>query len=348
VDLKDRDLFRHVGKGADRSLEFLGESTINRAFSQLMAKNTRTIYALVGHGELDPESREPDGLSDLAHALAQEHYSLKRLDLVRDAKGDVPRVPDDAAAVLVARPKVPIPSLEQDLLLAYLDSGGPLLLAVEPKGIQPELLGRFGVVVPEGLVLDKLLVFPYPDRPVPRYKNHPITQALADELLVTVVSGVAPLQASVPPREGIRSSTLLETSRDGWIDRGGELKNGSALYEPAIDQAGPAVMALALELTQDSGLVRRGGARVVVLGDSDLLTNNLLSEGPGNLSFAVNTFRYLVGDDGRLSVSGRPANVRKMALTEEDLAQVRWVVVGLGPVLAILAGAAVWASRRGQ
>lgn len=348
VDLKDRDLFRHVGKGADRALEFLGEAAMNRAFSQLMANSTRIVYALVGHGEMNPESREPDGLSDLAKALDQEHYQLKKLDLVRDAKGDVPRVPEDAAAVIVVRPRVPIPALEQDLLLAWLSGGGPLLFSVEPGGIIPEILGRFGVAVPEGMVLDKLLVFPFPDRPVPRYRNHPITEALSSELLVTLVSGVAPLQAAVPPREGIRSSTLLETSRDGWIERGGELKGGNALFQPEIDAAGPATMALTLELGRDSGLVNRGLGRVIVLGDSDMLSNGLLTEGPGNLSFGVNALRWLVGDDGRLSVSGRPSAVRKLALTEEDLGQLRWVVIGLGPLVAMMVGAAVWSSRRGR
>lgn len=346
VDLKDRDLFRRVGKGADRGLEFLGEATINQAFSQLMTDNKRTIYALVGHGELDPEVREPGGLSDLVKAAEQEHYVLKRLDLVRSE--EAPRIPEDAAAVIVARPRVPLTVVEEDLLLGWVAAGGPLLLAVEPGGIVPGLLGRLGVVVSEGLVLDKLLVFPYKDRPVPRYKNHIITQALADELLVTVVAGVAPLQAAVPPLEGVRSAVLLETSRDGWIERGGALQNGEAVYEPEIDTKGPATMALALEVSRESGLVKRGLSRVLVLGDADVIANGLLTEGPGNITFAVNSLRWLVGDDGRLSVVGRPQAVRRLTLSSDDLAALRWVVIGLGPVLAVMLGAAVWATRRGR
>ncbi|MFZ5475370.1 MAG: GldG family protein [Myxococcota bacterium] len=352
VDLADRDLFRRVGKGDDRKLEFLGEAAVNRAFSQLMSDTRRVVYALVGHGELDPESRDPDGISDLAKALDQENYDLKRLDLVRDRddrdKDVAPRVPDDAAAVAILRPRTAIPALEEDLLLAYLATGGSLILAVEPGMPVPGLFGRFGVAVPDGQVLDKLLLFPYPDRPVPRYKNHPITKDLADQALVTVVSRVAPVQASVPPREGVRASTLLETSRDGWIDRGGQIVGGTAVYEPEIDGQGPATMALALELGQDSGLVKRGQARAIVLGDADLFTNSFLSEGPGNVSFAVNCFRWLVGDEGRLSVVGRPTAVRRLSVTAEDLAQLRWMVLLMGPILAVVLGAGVWASRRGR
>jgi hypothetical protein len=348
VDLKDRDLFRRTGKGDDRKIEFLGEAALNRAFSQLMSDTRRVVYALVGHGELDPEGRDPDGLSDLAAALEQENYDLKKLDLVRDRVDAAPRVPDDAAAVVIARPRVAIPALEEDLLLAYLSTGGALLFAVEPGGYVPSLLSRLGVVIPEGIVLDKLLVFPYPDRPVPRYKSHPITKDLSEEMLVTVVSRAAPVQASVPPREGVRASTLLETSRDGWIERGGVVSGGAAKFEPELDGAGPAAMAIALEVGPESGLVKRGRGRVVVLGDADALGNGLLSEGPGNASFAINTFRWLLGDEGRISVVGRPTSVRRLALSQDDLGKVRWLVLSLGPLLAVLLGAGVWASRRGR
>lgn len=348
VDLRDRDLFRHTGKGDDRKLEFLGEAALNRAFSQLMSDTRRVIYSLVGHGELSVDAADPNGLSDLAQALEQENYELKKLDLVRDRDDAAPRVPDDAAAVLIARPQVPIPPADEDLLLAYVGGGGSLLVAVEPGGVVPGLLGRFGVVVPDGIVLDKLLVFPYPDRPVPRYKPHPITSELADQSLVTVLARVAPIQASVPAKEGVRASTLMETSRDGWIDRGGEVVSGAAKYEPDIDGAGPAQMAVALEISPDSGLVNRGRARVVVIGDSDLLTNGLLSEGPGNASFAINTFRWLLGDEGRLSVVGRPSAARRLALSQDDLGKLRWLVLSIGPLLVVTLGAAVWAARRGR
>lgn len=349
VDLADRDLFRRSGKGEDRRIDFLGEAALTRGFAQLMSDTRRVVYALVGHGELDPESHEPGGLADLTAALDQEHYDLKRLDLVRDREGGaVPGVPDDAAAVLVLRPKVAIPQVEEDLLLAWFAGGGALLFAVEPDSPVPSLVGRLGVAVPDGIVLDKLLLFPYPDRPVPRYKTHPITQDLASELLVTVVSRVAPLQAAVPPVEGVRSTTLLETSRDGWIERGGELNGGQAIYQPEVDGQGPAAMALALEVGPESGLVGKKPGRVVVSGDADLFTNALLGEGPGNLSFAVNTVRWLVGDDGRLSVVGRPSAVRRLALTEEDRGKIRWLTLGMGPMVAVALGAAVWASRRGR
>jgi hypothetical protein len=107
-------------------------------------------------------------------------------------------------------------------------------------------------------------------------------------------------------------------------------------------------MVVALDVGSDSGLVTRGSARVLVSGDADVFTNGLLADGPGNGSFATNSIRWLVGDDDRISVVGRPASVRRLAFSTEDLDQIRWLALGIGPILVLLLGAGVWAARRGR
>jgi hypothetical protein len=143
-----------------------------------------------------------------------------------------------------------------------------------------------------------------------------------------------------------QADALLETSREGWIERGGDPTRAAA-YDPALDAAGPVSMALALEVGADSGLASKP-AKAIAVGDADVFTNNLVAEGPGNATFAVNAVRWLVGDDARLSVVGRPAAARRLAITQGDLERVRALALLLGPLLAVLAGAGVWASRRGR
>lgn len=345
VDIRDREMFRRKGKKEEQSLDFTGEQAVARAFGQLLSDETRVVYSLVGHGELDVEGADPGAAGDLVKLLDGDGYQLKPLDLLRNKDLAVPRVPDDAAAVLVLRPSVALTPVEDDLLLAWLGGGGKLLYAVEPDGVVPALLSRLGISVATGRVLDKLLVFPYPDRPVPRYRSSPITRELADAQMVTEVAGAGALQLATV--EGVRATTLLETSRDGWIERGGESKEGKAVFDPEIDGAGPVQMAYAFEVGRDSGLVRKGQAQVIVVGDSDLFTNGLLAEGPGNASFVINCVRWLVGDEARLSVVGKPRQVRKLMFTDEDRDKIMWAALGTGPLLVLLLGAAVWTLRRG-
>ena len=201
------------------------------------------------------------------------------------------------------------------------------------------------------MVMDKYLLFPYADRPVPKYRSHPVTKELADQRLVTVVASVAPLVAADPRPEWATYSKLLETSHQGWIERGGELERGAAVYEPGLDEEGPATMAYAVEIKPDAASPVSPGkrvGRVVVVGDAEFASNALLEEGPGNATFLVNAFRWLLWDDGRLSVIGKPTRVRRLALTDQDKGMLRWLTLGLMPLVTILAGAGVWASRRGR
>jgi hypothetical protein len=352
VDLKDRDLFRRRGKGADRKLEFLGEAGFARAASQLLDKRKKRIYALRGHGELDPDDRDPDGLSELARMLEQENYELEPLDFIRDREGDeAPFIPPDASAVLLAGSVAGLTPPEEDALVAYIARGGAIMVWVDPNSPVPDILDRIGIQVRTGVVADKLVVFPYPDRPVPRYRYHEITTDLSDRSLVTVLAHIAPLAVKDPAPSWARYRSVLETSRNGWIERGGPLDGGMAVYQPDLDGEGPAVMAYAVELQPDEeGLVKPGKrvSRVLVVGDSDWATNGLLAEGPGNATFAVNAFRWLLWDDARLSIVGQPTRIRRLALTERDQTIIRWTVLGLMPMLVMLVGMAVWASRRGR
>ncbi|MCB9745248.1 MAG: Gldg family protein [Alphaproteobacteria bacterium] len=352
VDIRARELFRSVGKGPDRRLEFLGEAAFNRAASQILSKRRQVIYALRGHGELDVEEAGPSGLSDLAALLDQENYELKPLDFFRDRDGgEAPFIPADASGVLLARPRAALTQAEEDALVAYVANGGAVMLLTDPHQPLPWLMERLNVTVPEGVVMDRLRVFPYNDRPVPTYGRHSIVNDLREERIVTMVAHAAAVRLPEPAPEWMKASEVLTTTRDGWIDKGGELEAGAAVYEPEIDLAGPVTMAAALELQpQEGSLVNVGKrvARVLIVGDSDLMTNALLAEGPGNTSFAVNAFRWLVWDDARLSMVGRPTRVRRLALTEEDQGRIRWVVLGLLPMLSLVLGAAVWSSRRGR
>lgn len=352
VDIKDRELFKRRGKVSDNQWDFLGESALDRGLAQLLTPRRRVVYVLRGHGDLDPEERGPDGLSELVEALDQERYDVEALDLLRTGReGEAPDVPEDAALVFVARPRASLTAQEEDVLLGWIGRGMPVLFAVDVGYPVPAILSRLGISVPDGLVLDRELLFPYRDRPLPRYKSHPIVDELRDDGLATVLAAAAPVVASEPPPAGVFSAPVLVTSRDGWIERGGTDENGIARYEPDFDGAGPATFAVALEVTSASGLVRQGKptARVLVIGDGDAFTNALLDEGPGNEVFAVNAVQWLAGEDKRLGVKvRRTAEVRRLALTEEETGTLRWVSLALMPGLVFLLGLASWWSRRGR
>jgi hypothetical protein len=352
VDIRSRELFRASGRGDERRVAFLGETSLARSFSQLHTPRRQVVYVLQGHGEAAPEDRGPSGLADFADALDVERYDVETLDLISTQQGsEVPSVPDDAAMVLVAGGEGGWTDHEADALVTYLSRGGGMLLAVDPGTPVPGILARMGVGVPSGVALDTQVVFPFWDRPIPRIQSHEMTQGLRAGKLTPVLSHVAPLTTMDPLPDGVRVKPVLRTSRAGWIERGGELRNGAPIFEPAVDEKGPVDMALAVQIRPGAGWVRVGKpvARVLVVGDSAFLSNSLFSGGPGNGTFALDAVHWLSGADARVaSVGARRQKVRRLAITQEQLGGLRWVSMGLLPCLIGLLGFAVRMSRRGR
>jgi hypothetical protein len=110
-------------------------------------------------------------------------------------------------------------------------------------------------------------------------------------------------------------------------------------------------MAVAIELRVQSGIVRAGKppARIVVVGDVDVFTNQMIGDGPGNTTFALDIVHWLAGADRRVSSGGmRRGVVRRLALTKQQTGTLRWVSMGLLPGFTGLIGFFVLFSRRGR
>jgi hypothetical protein len=352
VDIRNRELFRRVGRGKDRRQDFIGESALGRAFSQLHTPKRRVVYVLKGHGELDPEDRSAVGLSDLAEALDGERYDVDKLDLMgTDREGHTPTVPDDAAVVFLPRPTSALSPHETDALIAYLGRGGGLWIAADVGNPLPQIASRLGISLIDGVAMDKRVVFPFWDRPIPRIRSHPTTAGLRDNRLIPVLAHAAPLHVADPSPDGVKVSALLTTSRDGWAERGGALEGGAPRYDPDIDGAGPVTLAVAVQLIPGRGIVRAGRppARVVVVGDVDAFTNQIIGDGPGNIAFALDVVHWLAGADRRVATGGmRRGKVRRLALTKQQTGTLQWVSLGILPTFFGLMGFLVAASRRGR
>jgi len=226
-----------------------------------------------------------------------------------------------------------------------------VLYALDVAQPVPTLVGRLGITVPDGVALDKRVVFPFWDRPIPQLTKHPSLQGLRDGRLTPVLAHPAPLVRSDPMPDGVQATALLTTTRDGWIERGGPLESGVPVYDPEIDGAGPVDLAIALQLIPGKGVVRTGKnpARVVVIGDGDVFTNALLGDGPGNATLALEMIHWLAGADNRVaSVGARKGRVRRLALTKEQMGSVRWLSMGFLPFLVALIGFVVRFGRRGR
>ena len=346
VDIIDRHLFRARGPKGDRDVSFIGEAAIAAAIRQVLSRATPVVVSLKGHGEDEIYDRGLGELRALAARIDEQGFRTRTVDLVRDAPpGAAPEIPADAAVVLILGGSVPLARPEADALRDWLGRGGSVAWFVDPGDPAPALLEEIGLDFPPGVALDEKSFFPHRDRPILQFGRHPITEALAEGGVQTVVAHARPIR--IGARDGVSAGTLMQTSRRGWIERGSEQP---PVYDADQDGAGPAIVAAALTVGAPHPWSRPGTpqARVVVIGDVDFARDELLEDAPGNATLVANVLRWLARTDESLARVGRPARVRRLALGNTQLRAIRIVLMIGMPSLAAAAGIAVAAYRRSR
>jgi hypothetical protein len=150
--------------GTDRDAARRKLSKIDDEVRKRLSKLTRdaqTVYFTVGHGERGDraaKSGERAAASQLAKLLKAANAKVKKLGVAEGLGNEVPK---DAAAVVVNGPTSAFLPGEVEALRSYVDSGGSLLLLLDPgvdSGLEP-LLKTLGVTYDDApLVNDKEFV----------------------------------------------------------------------------------------------------------------------------------------------------------------------------------------------
>lgn len=316
------------------------------------------VYFTTGHAERDPSSSERLGYSRVAGLLERERFTAGRLHL-----GETPVVPDDAAIVVVAGPKLDFFEPEIQALDRYLARGGSILFLIDPVADlrryvtesgavlfmidpdsamnNPELtrLTRFietlGAAVGSDIVVDLsgMGEFLGTDASVPvgaRYPAHAITEEFSIVTAFPVARSVTPADSAQP---------LVETSDRSWAETDVTqlTSKGNVSMDLAKgDRQGPISLAVARSGPHPD-------SRVVVIGDSDFVAN-YIGNIPGNIDLLLRAVRWLGRRDPRPPAPMQAADVRLVEMTAARHNLVLWTAVAV-PVLIAAAGLAAWRRR---
>jgi hypothetical protein len=160
-------------RGTGRSVEFQGENELMSAITFLQENKTKAVlYFTQANGELDlgfGDERKPDRrASALKERLTKDNYDVRNLTLgAGGAAGQ--QIPDDAAAVVIAGPRVPFSDQAVSALDAYMNPKDPtkkkgkLIVLLDPVanaqgGVEnlglESFLAKFNVEVGNNRILD--------------------------------------------------------------------------------------------------------------------------------------------------------------------------------------------------
>ncbi len=320
------------------------EQRVTHAILSLVRAESKKVYFVVGHNERAIEGQgadEPIGYKQAAEALENENYEVTALLLA--AAGEIPK---DADVVIIAGPTQNFQSLELRALERYLEAGGALFVAVDPRANTNlgETLSQWGVHLGDDIIIDPLQSYQSPLVPFAGVYSvsHPITSKMRE---YTLFPEVRSLRAA-----GGRMDAIVSTSESAWAEQNLELLFSEAVFEKdGDDLAGPIAVAVAGTPAIDSSETAEGEPppepRLVVYGDSDFAANHAI-EAVRNRDLFVNSVNWLLGDVESISIRPSISRASRVLLSNADFNMLRPMALFVLPELLMIAGVLVWWRRR--
>jgi len=334
-----------VLENKDRSEKVLDaeEEKLTNGLMKVTREGKRVVYVLKGHGEREIGNTDRPGLSEAKTSLEKANYDVKDLVLARE-----PKMPDDAAVVIIAGPKNELFPPELEALDAYLGKGGKLLVmldspmttAVQDSGLKARL-AKYGLEIGDDLIIElspigQLFGFrePYVPVVIDYDRSNPITREMGNSATVWPLARTIQPAKTLP--KGVTVQALARTSAESWgeTDRAG-LERREVKLDPQ-DPKGP--LSIAAVATVDK-------ARLVVFGTPKLAENQFLNL-HGNRDFFLNAVSWLAEQEDQISIRPKDTKQTPVMLTSQQGQALFLLPVVVLPGLALVAAIGTFVRRR--
>ncbi len=311
------------------------EAELTSAIDYVTAGELAKVCVLSGHGEA--------ALSDeFSGYIEKENIELEELSLISSGK-----VPEDADMLMVIAPASDISADEAEILNAYLEQGGKLMLFTNYTGESlpnlEKVMAGYGVEAVNGIVMETDAQHYYQQYYglLPEQEYHEITSSLLSDSLYNLLSGAHGLKTSENVRSTLEITPLLSTTDMSYAKM--DALNMTTIEREDGDEDGPFSLAVAVE--EQYG---ESDTRIVWFASSSVLDadyDSLVSG--GNSDLVLNSIGWLIGETGsNLSIHAKQLSAT--ALSVSGASVVLWfaVLIIIVPVLLIAAGLVVWLRRR--
>lgn len=333
-------------QGRSEKVQSLSEQTLTNSLLRIARQKQRKVSFLSGHGERDPLGQANHDLGKFGQSLEQKGIELDILKLA-----ETPAVPADTNLLVIADPRIVLLPGEIQLVHRYLQDGGNLLWMVEPGGIAglDPVAEALSIEFLPGTIVDATTQLFGIDNPafalITAYPMHPVTREMNS---LTLFPQASALDVSAP--QEWQAEPLLTTLDRAWTEIG-PISGTIRFDEDSDERMGPLDIGFVFSRVKnkkDAGDEESGAEqRVIVIGDSDFLSNAYLGNG-GNVELGLNLFNWLNHDDQFITVTARTASDVNL-----ELGKTAQIIIGFGflfgiPLVLLGAGAAIWWRRRNR
>ncbi|HMO19010.1 MAG TPA: Gldg family protein [Oligoflexia bacterium] len=317
----------------------LDEEGITNSLIKLSSGVRAQVYVSSLNGEGEVDNTTEVGFSFLSESISGEGFDIVSLDI-----DEREFIPVESSVLLVISPKRPFIEAQEKKISQYLLKGGSAVFLVEPLSV-PILRGilePLGFVLGEDTIVDKeaftfqgtsLGVQPLIDT----FSDHPAVRGFKKTIIFTTANSVRKAAMADEVRE------LAFTSTSSWAETDLQrLYSDDPVAEMGEgDIKGPVSVAAAREQITGSKT-----GRIVVIGDSDFLTNINIRQ-LFNRDFFLNILNWVSGEQEVLAIRSGTLKRSQHIITPDQLKGIFIIVGILLPEILLVFGLSAWIGRRG-
>ena len=320
--------------------------------NKMLLDEKKTVGFLTGHGESGPSA----GYQGVGRLLS-DAYEVIELDGAEEPVVDFSAVD----VLIIGGPTRSIPDETVAALRDYLNSGGKAMLLIDSIVIDQQrfvampnrnsfayFAAEYGVSVENDLVFDlqsnETLQFGTQMGsvflPYPFWIRAPV---IDKKVAGNVESAVLPWASSIGILEASRDSIdivpILETTEFAALDLNyGDIQPNSPVFnEVTRDNLFQSLVAVAV--SEKGALEGDDAYRLVVVGDSEWLSDLVLSRSEPNAALALNLVDWLAQEDKLAAVRSKVVSSRDLLFTSATHENVsRWVNIAGVPLLVVVIG----------
>jgi ABC-type uncharacterized transport system involved in gliding motility auxiliary subunit len=330
-----------VDSGAKKeTAKALTEEEMTGALIRVLKSGAHNACFVNGSGEHSLTDTGREGYSTFKDALEKNNYKTQAISLI-----EKPEVPKECSVVLVGGPKRDYLQPTVDALKTYVQGGGHAVISFDPVLNLPDdklgdtpnlaaLVQTWGVTGNPDVILDLSAasrMFGQLSPVVGSYESHAITRVMGDNVSVFPLARSLTVKA---PAEKLFSST------------GGSFSLTSPklpIKESDLEKAAKGPFVLGAAITVGTGAK---AGRVVVVGSSNWISNNILAAPVANRDLALNVMNWLTSDEDLISIRPKEPEDRRLRVTGSGMRVLFLTSVIFLPLIVILSGVSTWWKRR--
>lgn len=361
-EMADVDQGNSMFGEAPKVTAFKGEQAVTSALMELVEGKKNTIGYVLGHKEppiADPPPNAMPAEADAASPIKvlktfveNENIKFQELNLF-----DVDAIPPDLKAVMIDGPQYDFSDREMNLLRAFWEKQGRILLLLDPAAKTPKLnafLHELGVKVNDDRLMAMVKtgiqeVALLRDVQARFLGESSITKRLAE------VRGIFPggtcsltLEPDRMRAVNVRLQPLVQAERGYWAEV--DYNSGDqAKFQEDAARNGETIHTIAVSIEKGGSAderVQANSSRMVVVSNATFIQDDAIRQDQQALDFTSGAVNWLLSREQLIGIAPKVPQTLTFSLDERALRNLRWLILVLMPLIPALLGFAVWWRRR--